>query len=136
MLQCNRCKAGLESPKTTYARYLLAKNGGKIISDDEQKTVFLLCNAAIEARVISLPDPAMSITGMICNGGKQGCTMKGVVAVDAAWQAVGMAMQDVFIYNQRRDAGGNYAQHGPHRLPRHGSTKKTIVDILRDKKME
>lgn len=93
------CKAGLESSKTTYARYLLAKNGGKIISDDEQKTVFLLCNAAIEARVISLPDPAMSIAGMICNGGKQGRTMKGVVAVDAAWQAVGMAMQDVFIYN-------------------------------------
>lgn len=93
------CKAGLESSKTTYARYLLAKNGGKIISDDEQKTFFLLCNAAIEARVISLPAPAMSITGMICNGGKQGCTMKGVVAVDAAWQAVGMAIQDVFIYN-------------------------------------
>lgn len=93
------CKAGLESSKTTYARYLLAKNGGKIISGDEQKTVFLLCNAAIKARVIGLPDPSMSITGMICNGGKQGCTMKGVVAVDAAWQAVGMAIQDVFIYN-------------------------------------
>lgn len=96
------CKAGLESHKTTYARYLLAKNGGKIISDDEQKTVFLLCNAAIEARVIGLPDPAMSITGMICNGGKHGRTMKGVVAVDAAWQAVGVAMQDVFIYNVHR----------------------------------
>lgn len=39
------------------------------------------------------------ITGMICDGGNQGCTMKGVVAVDAAWQSVGMAMQDVFIYN-------------------------------------
>ena len=91
MLQCNRCKAGLESSKTTYARYLLAKKGGKIISDDEQKTVFLLCNAAI--------------AGMICNGGKQGCTMKGVVAVDAAWQAVGMAMQDVFIYNVHRING-------------------------------
>ena len=36
---------------------------------------------------------------MICNSGKHGRTMKGVVAVDAAWQAVGMAMQDVFIYN-------------------------------------
>ena len=74
----------MESPKTTYARYLLAKDGGKIISDDEQKMVFLLCNAAIEARVIGLPAPAMSITGMICDGGSQGCTMKGVVAVDAA----------------------------------------------------
>ena len=42
---------------------------------------------------------SLPVTGMICNGGKQGRTMKGVVAVDAAWQAVGMAMQDVFIYN-------------------------------------
>ena len=55
--------------------------------------------------MIGLPDPAMSITGMICNGGKQGCTMKGVVAVDAAWQAVGMAIQDVFIYNIHRING-------------------------------
>ena len=62
------CKAGLESPKTTYSRYLLAKNGGKIISDDEQKTASLLCNAAIEARVIGLPDPAMSITGSGAHG--------------------------------------------------------------------
>ena len=48
--------------------------------------------------MIGQPAPAMSITGMIC-GGNQGCTMKGVVAVDAAWQTIGMAMQDVFIYN-------------------------------------
>ena len=42
---------------------------------------------------------------MICNGGKQGCTMKGFVSVDAAWQAVGVAMQDVFIYNVHRITG-------------------------------
>ena len=46
------CQAGLESPKTSYARYLLAENGGRIISEDEQKTASLLCNAAIEARVL------------------------------------------------------------------------------------
>lgn len=224
------CKAGLESPKTTYSRYLLAKNGGKIISDDEQKTASLLCNAAIEARVIGLPDPAMSITGsgahgiiatmplyaaykvnayseekmlratalsylvcmymyikeysgklsafcgcaiaagtgmacglvllrdgttqqmaqtinnmassitgMICDGGNQGCTMKGVVAVDAAWQSVGMAMQNVFIYNVH---GINGATPEPtmHNMgciasPGMVGTEKTIVDILRDKKM-
>ena len=148
-----------------------------MISDDEQKTASLLCNAAIEARVLGLPEPAMSITGsgahgiiatmplyaaykvrgyseemllratalsylvcmyikeysgklsafcgcaiaagtgmacglvllrggstktmahtinnlassitgMICDGGNQGCTMKGIVAVDAAWQMI------------------------------------------------
>lgn len=224
------CKAGLESPKTTYSRYLLAKNGGKIISDDEQKTASLLCNAAIEARVIGLPDPAMSITGsgahgiiatmplyaaykvnayseekmlratalsylvcmymyikeysgklsafcgctiaagtgmacglvllrdgttqqmaqtinnmassitgMICDGGNQGCTMKGVVAVDAAWQSVGMAMQNVFIYNVHGINGATPepTMHNMGRIASPGmvGTEKTIVDILRDKKM-
>ena len=62
------CQAGLASPKTTYARYLLAENGGRVISDDEQKTASLLCNAAIEARVLGLPEPAMSITGSGAHG--------------------------------------------------------------------
>ena len=44
---------GLESPRTTFARRLLAMNGGKVISDDELRTASLLCNAAIEARVIA-----------------------------------------------------------------------------------
>ena len=30
---------------------------------------------------------ASGITGMICDGGNQGCTMKGIVAVDAAFRA-------------------------------------------------
>ena len=220
------CEAGLESPKTTYSRYLLAQNGGKIISEDEQKTASLLCNAAIEARVIGLPDPAMSITGsgahgiiatmplyaaykvkgyseekllratalsylicmyikeysgklsafcgcaiaagtgmacglvlmrdgstkqmaqtinnmassitgMICDGGNQGCTMKGVVAVDAAWQSVGMAMQDVFIYNVHGINGATPEQTmrnmGCIASPGMVGTEKTIVDILKDK---
>lgn len=59
---------GIQNPRTTYARYLLEKNGGKIISDDELKTASLLCNAAIEARVIGLDRPAMSITGSGAHG--------------------------------------------------------------------
>lgn len=59
---------GIQNPRTTYARYLLEKNGGKIISDDELKTASLLCNAAIEARVIGLDKPAMSITGSGAHG--------------------------------------------------------------------
>ncbi len=222
------CRAGLESPKTTYSRYLLAQNGGEIISADEQKTASLLCNAAIEARVLGLPDPAMSITGsgahgiiatmplyaaykvkhyteekllratalsylvcmyikeysgklsafcgcaiaagtgmacglvllrdgstkqmaqtinnmassitgMICDGGNQGCTMKGVVAVDAAWQSAAMAMQDVFIYNVHGINGGT-AEETMRNMGRIASpgmvgTEKTIVEILEDKKI-
>ena len=59
---------GIQNPRTTYARYLLEKNGGKIISDNELKTASLLCNAAIEARVIGLDRPAMSITGSGAHG--------------------------------------------------------------------
>lgn len=220
------CEAGLNSPKTTYARYLLAANGGKIISDDEQKTATLLCNAAIEARVLGLPEPAMSITGsgahgiiatmplyaaykvngyseeallratalsylvcmyikeysgklsafcgcaiaagtgmacglvflrqgttemmthtinnlassitgMICDGGNQGCTMKGVVAVDAAWRAVDMAMQGVYIHDVHGINGATPEQTmknmGRIASPGMTGTEKTIIDILEEK---
>ena len=175
---------GLKSPKTTYGPYLLKKNGGVLVSEDERKTASLFCNGAIEARVIGLSKPAMSITGsgahgiiatmplyavykinnytdeqllratalsylvcmyikeysgklsafcgcaiaagtgmacalawlkgagaetmekvinnmassitgMICDGGNQGCAMKGIVAVDAAFDSVEMAMHGV-----------------------------------------
>lgn len=59
---------GLNSPRTTFARQLLAMNGGKIISNNEARTGTLLCNAAIEARVIGLDKPAMSITGSGAHG--------------------------------------------------------------------
>ena len=59
---------GLKNPKTTFARYLLEKNGGDVISSNEQATASLLCNAAIEARVIGLDKPAMSITGSGAHG--------------------------------------------------------------------
>lgn len=221
------CEAGLNSEKTTFARYLLAANGGKILSDDEQKTASLLCNAAIEARVLGLPEPAMSITGsgahgiiatmplygaykvkgyseemllratalsylvcmyikeysgklsafcgcaiaagtgmacglvllrggttqmmkhtinnlassitgMICDGGNQGCTMKGVVAVDAAWRAADMAMEGVYI---RDDHGinGNTPEETMRNMGRIASpgmvgTEKTIIQILETKR--
>ena len=60
---------GLNNPRTTFARYLLSENGGQIVSHDEQKTASLFCNAAIEARVIGLARPAMSITGYYAASG-------------------------------------------------------------------
>lgn len=59
---------GMNNPRTTFARKLLEMNGGEIISKDEAKTATLLCNAAIEARVIGLDKPAMSITGSGAHG--------------------------------------------------------------------
>ncbi len=220
------CQAGIASPKTTYARCLLEANDGQMISDDEQKTASLLCNAAIEARVLGLPEPAMSITGsgahgiiatmplyaaykvrgyseemllratalsylvcmyikeysgklsafcgcaiaagtgmacglvllrggstktmahtinnlassitgMICDGGNQGCTMKGIVAVDAAWQAVSLAEKQAYIYNAHGINGATPEQTmrnmGLIASPGMVGTEKTIVEILQDK---
>lgn len=220
------CQVGIASPQTTYARCLLEANDGQMISDDEQKTASLLCNAAIEARVLGLPEPAMSITGsgahgiiatmplyaaykvrgyseemllratalsylvcmyikeysgklsafcgcaiaagtsmacglvllrggstktmahtinnlassitgMICDGGNQGCTMKGIVAVDAAWQAVSLAEKQAYIYNVHGINGATPEQTmrnmGLIASPDMVGTEKTIVEILQDK---
>ena len=220
------CRAGLASPRTTFARYLLAENGGQLFSQDEQATASLLCNAAIEARVLGLPEPAMSITGsgahgiiatlplyaaykvsgyaeetllraaalsylvcmyikeysgklsafcgcaiaagtgmacglvllrdggedamartirnmassitgMICDGGNQGCTMKGVVAVDAAYRSVSMAMQGVAIDPVHGINGPTPEQTmrnmGLIASPGMVGTEKTMIDILERK---
>lgn len=214
---------GLKSPKTTYGPYLLKKNGGVLVSEDERKTASLFCNGAIEARVIGLSKPAMSITGsgahgiiatmplyavykinnytdeqllratalsylvcmyikeysgklsafcgcaiaagtgmacalawlkgagaetmekvinnmassitgMICDGGNQGCTMKGIVAVDAAFDSVELAMDNVYIYNAH-GINGATPEETMHNMgliasPGMTGTEKTIVDIL------
>ena len=204
---------GIQNPRTTYARYLLEKNGGKIISDDELKTASLLCNAAIEARVIGLDRPAMSITGsgahgiiatmplygvckirglsdatlyratalsyLICMYIKEysgklsafcGCgiaagtgmacalvflhggdehamartinnmsssTMKGVVAVNAAFQSADFAMHEIFIDDIHGINGftpeDTMRHMGEIASPGMIGTEKTIVDILQEK---
>lgn len=217
---------GLENPRTTFARQLLAINNGKEVSDDEQKTASLMCNAAIEARVIGLDKPAMSITGsgahgiiatmplyaaykvngyteeqllratalsylvcmyikeysgrlsafcgcaiaagsgmacalvylrggtvemmahtlnnmassitgMICDGGNQGCTMKGVAAVDAAYKSVEFAMNGIYI-SEVHGINGNAPEETMRNMgliasPGMVGTEKTIVEIFEDK---
>lgn len=59
---------GLKSPRTVFAHQLLKLNGGEVFSKDEELTASLLCNGAIEARVLGLDRPAMSITGSGAHG--------------------------------------------------------------------
>ena len=59
---------GLSSDRTVFLASLLAQNGGKAISDDEVMSAQVLCAGAIEARVIGLDKPAMSITGSGAHG--------------------------------------------------------------------
>ena len=73
-----------------------------------------------------------------CDGGNQGCTMKGVVAVDAAWQAVDMAMWGVSISNIHGICGATPEETmrnmGRIASPGMVGTEKTILDILEEKK--
>lgn len=217
---------GMSSSRTTFAKHLLKMNGGEIFSKDEQKTAQLLCNAAIEARVIGLDKPAMSITGsgahgiiatmplyavykinnlpeekllratalsylvtmyikeysgrlsafcgcaiaagtgmacalvylkdgtlehmvqtinnmassitgMICDGGNQGCTMKGVVAVDAAFKSVEFAMNDTYIYSVHgiNDKTPEETMRNMGRIASPGmvDTERVIVEIFESK---
>lgn len=220
---------GLSSSRTTFAPQLKKMNGDKVISDDELKTAQLLCNAAIEARVIGLDKPAMSITGsgahgiiatmplyavykirglseeqllratalsylvctyikeysgrlsafcgcaiaagtgmacalvmlrggtveqmahvinnlassitgMICDGGNQGCTMKGIVAVDAAFRSVDLAMNGTYVFDVHGINGKTPELTMKHMgliaSPGMVGTEKTIVEIFERKLSE
>ena len=216
----------LKNPRTTFARQLLAMNGGQVISSDEQMTASLLCNASIEARVIGLDKPAMSITGsgahgiiatmplygvykihgfseemlyratmlsylictyikeysgrlsafcgcaiaagtgmacalaylkggtveqmeytlnnmassitgMICDGGNQGCTMKGVAACDVAFRSMAFALQGVHI-DKVHGINGKTSEDTMRNMgliasPGMVGTEKTIVEIFEEK---
>lgn len=219
---------GIHSKKTTISPMLLRANDGKIISEDARKTAQLMCNGAIEARVLGLSSPAMSITGsgahgiiatmplfayyevnyevidddillratalsylitmyikeysgrlsafcgcgiaagtgmacglgylrgaseaqqtmiiqnmasgltgMICDGGNQGCAMKGMVAVDAAFRSVDMAMQNVCI-DAIHGINGRTPEDTMRNMGRIASpgmvkTEEVIVDIMKNK---
>ena len=216
---------GMVSGCAVIAACLLEENGGKRISDDPLKTAQLLCNGAIEARVLGLSKPAMSITGsgahgiiatmplyawqhvrggekdnavllraaalsylitmyikeysgrlsafcgcgiaagtgmacglaymrgadeetvarviwnmasgltgMICDGGNHGCTMKGIVAVDAAFRAVNLALSGVCIESIHGINGKTPEETMRHMgmiaSPGMVETEKTIVEIM------
>ena len=217
----------LSSRRTVFAHRLLEQNGGRAISSDERLSASLLCNAAIEARVLGLSRPAMSITGsgahgiiatlplyavqqvnglddetllratalsylvcmyikeysgklsafcgcaiaagtgmacgivlmkggglkaldmtirnmasgitgMICDGGNHGCTMKGIVAVDAAFRAAGFALDGIAIGHEH-GINGSTAEETMRNMgliasPGMVQTEGVIVDVMRKKR--
>lgn len=219
---------GLHSSKTTFIQMLKKQNEGDTFSREAKKTAQLLCNGAIEARVLGLSRPAMSITGsgahgiiatlplyayqkinedtiskekllratalsylitmyikeysgklsafcgcgiaagtgmacgicylqggtekelemvirnmasgitgMICDGGNQGCTMKGIVTVDAAFRAVEMAMEHISVEAVHGINGKSPEETmknmGQIASPGMIETEKTIVTIMKNK---
>lgn len=216
----------LVNERTTFTKVLKEINGGVIISKSERDTASLLCNAAIEARVIGLDKPAMSITGsgahgiiatmplyavykinnlteeklyratmlsylictyikeysgrlsafcgcaiaagsgmacglvylkggkikemeytlnnmassitgMICDGGNHGCTMKGIAACDVAFKSVEFAMKGVYI-DKVHGINGKTPEETMRNMgliasPGMVGTEKTIVEIFESK---
>ena len=85
----------------------------------------------------TLCNMASSITGMICDGGNQGCTMKGVAACDAAFRSVEFAMNGIHIDNVHGINGKTPEETmrnmGLIASPGMIGTEKTIVEIFEEK---
>ena len=78
-----------------------------------------------------------NLTGMICDGGNQGCTMKGIVAVDAAFQAVWLALRGIDISPAHGICAATPEETmrnmGRIASPGMVGTEKTMIDILKEK---
>ena len=83
---------------------------------------------------------ASGLTGMICDGGNHGCTMKGIVAVDAAFRAVELSMEHVCIDAihgiNGRTPEDTMRYMGCIASPGMVETEKTIVEIMEQKQTE
>ena len=96
-----------------------------------------LRNGTLDEMEKTINNMASSITGMICDGGNQGCTMKGIVAVDAAFDSVNMAMAGVYI-DSVHGINGRTPEETMKNMGRIASpgmvgTEKTIVEIMGEK---
>lgn len=91
----------------------------------------------ISAVIRTMNNMAASITGMICDGGNQGCTMKSVAAVDTAYRSVDFAMHGVCIGSAHSIIGKTpeltMRNMGLIAAPGMVGTEKTIVEIFEDK---
>lgn len=92
-------------------------------------------NAEDAARAIR--NMASSVTGMVCDGGNHGCTMKGVVAVDAAYRSAELALAGIAIGPEHGINGRTPEETmefmGRIADPGMVQTEGVILDILRRK---
>lgn len=85
----------------------------------------------------TLQNMASSLTGMICDGGNQGCTMKGVAACDTAFRAAEFALRGVHIDHAHGVNGptpeDTMRNIGLIASPGMVDTERVIVEILENK---
>lgn len=83
---------------------------------------------------------ASSITGMICDGGNQGCIMKGITAVELSFTSAELAMRGRYILSNHgingKTAEDTLRNMGLIASPGMVETEKTIIDILKKKQEE
>ena len=96
-----------------------------------------LRDGTVEMMTHTINNMACSITGMICDGGNQGCTMKGIAAVDAAYQSAEAAMNGVYIH-EVHGINGKTAEETMRNMgliasPGMTGTEETIVEIFENK---
>lgn len=88
---------------------------------------------------LAIRNMASSITGMICDGGNQGCTMKGITAVDAAFRASEFAMAGIAVDSKHGINGCSpeltMRNMGRIASPGMVETERTILDIMVDKRL-
>ena len=96
-----------------------------------------LRKASEEQIAMVIRNMASGLTGMICDGGNQGCAMKGIVAVDAAFRAVDMAQNGVCI-DSIHGINGKTPEETMRNMgliasPGMVKTEETIVKIMQNK---
>ena len=96
-----------------------------------------LMGGTIKQMEYTLNNMASSITGMICDGGNQGCTMKGIAACDAAFRSVEFAMKGIHI-DKVHGINGKTPEDTMRNMgliasPGMVGTEKTILEIFKDK---
>jgi L-cysteine desulfidase len=91
----------------------------------------------LKAMEYVLNNMASSITGMICDGGNQGCIMKGVAACATAFESVTFALNGIHIDNVHGINGktpeDTMRNMGLIASPGMVLTEKTIVQIQESK---
>lgn len=97
----------------------------------------LNCDDLISVGERAINNMASSITGMICSGGNQACTMKAIAAVDAAFNAVEIALLNSSVSDGCGILGDTIEMTaknvGKIASPGMVKTEDTILDIMVDK---
>lgn len=98
----------------------------------------LLDGGTEETIAMVIRNMASGITGMICDGGNQGCVMKGIVATDAAFRAAEMAGRGIAVDSCHGINGASAEETmrymGMIASPGMTETEKTIVGIMQEKR--